>query len=55
MTGLVTNSELTIVENEIPDVSSLVKKTDFNTKVTEMEGKISEVSSLVKKQTMLQK
>ena len=55
MTGLVTNSELTIVENEIPDVSNLVKKTDFNTKVTEMEGKIPDVSSLVKKQTMLQK
>ena len=27
ITGLATNSELTAVENKIPDVSSLVKKT----------------------------
>ena len=47
--GLATNSELTAVENKIPDVSSLVKKTDFNTKVTEIEVKIPDVSSLVKK------
>ena len=55
ITGLATNSELTTVENEITDVSSLVKKTtDFNTKVTEIEGKIPDVSSL-EKQTMLRK
>ena len=47
--GLATSSALTAVENKIPDVSSLVKKTDFNTKVTEVEGKIPDVSSLVKK------
>ena len=46
---MATNSALTAVENKIPDVSSLVKKTDFNTKVTEIEGKIPDVSSLVKK------
>ena len=40
---------MTAAENKIPDVSSLVKKTDFNTKVTEIEGKIPDVSSLVKK------
>ena len=40
ITGLATNSELTAVENKIPDVSSLVKKIDFNAKVTEIEGKI---------------
>ena len=49
ITGLATNSELTVAENKIPDVSSLVKKTDFNAKVTEIEGKIPDVSSLVKK------
>ena len=49
ITGLATNSELSAVENEIPDISSLVKKTDFNTKATEIEGKIPDVSSLVKK------
>ena len=32
ITGLVTNSALTVVENEIPDVNGLVKKTDFDTK-----------------------
>ena len=37
---------MTAVENKIPDVSSLVKKTDFNTKVTEIEGKIPSISSL---------
>ena len=40
---------MTAVENKIPDVSSLVKKTDFNTKVTEIEGKIPDVSALFKK------
>ena len=49
ITGLATNSELTAMENKIPDVSSLVKKTDFNTKVTDIEGKIPDTSSLVKK------
>ena len=53
---LVLKSALKVVENKIPDVSSLVKKTDFNTKVTAIEGKIPDVSSLVKKkQTVLQK
>ena len=34
------------VDKKIPDVSSLVKKTDFS---TEIEGKIPDVSSLVTK------
>ena len=33
---LATNSALTAVENKIPDVSSLVKKTDYNTKISEI-------------------
>ena len=40
ITGLATNSALTAVENKIPDVSSLVKKTDYNTKISEIEDKI---------------
>ena len=32
---------------KIPDVSTLVKKTDFNTKVTEIEGKIPNVSGFL--------
>ena len=53
--SLVTKFALTVVENKIPDVSNLVKKTDFNNKITEIGSKIPGVSGLVKKQTMLQK
>ena len=35
------------VNKKIPDVSSLVKKTDFNTKVTETEGNIPSITGLV--------
>ena len=37
------------VDKIIPDVSGLVKKTDFKTKVTEIESKIPINSNLVKK------
>ena len=46
---LATKSALTAVENKISDVSTLVKKTKFNTKVTEIERKIPEVTSLITK------
>ena len=36
ITGLATTSALTIVENKIPSISSLVKKTDYDTKVSEI-------------------
>ena len=42
ITGLATNSALTAVENKIPDVSSLVKKTDYNTKISEIENKVND-------------
>ena len=42
ITGLVTNSELTDVENKIADVSSLVKKTDYKTKISEIENKVND-------------
>ena len=35
ISGLVTNVALTAVENKIPNISSLVKKTDYDTKITE--------------------
>ena len=38
ISGLATSSALTAVKNEIPDASSLVKKTDFNARVIEIEG-----------------
>ena len=41
ISGLATNSALTAVGNKIPNVSSLVKKTDYNTKISEAEGKIN--------------
>ena len=40
ISGLATNSALTTVENKIPNVSNLVKKTDYNTKINEIEKKI---------------
>ena len=32
---------LTSVKNKIPSVSSLVNKTDYNTKITEIENKLN--------------
>ena len=37
------------LEKKIPNLSSLVKNTDYNTKITEIEGKIPDVSSLATK------
>ena len=34
------------VDKKIPDVSDLVKKTDFNAKITEVEGKIPNITGL---------
>ena len=42
ISGLVTNAALTAVENRIPDVSNLVKRTDYNTKIKEIEKKFSD-------------
>ena len=39
--GLATISELTAVENRIPDVSSLVKKTDYDTKISDIEKRVT--------------
>ena len=40
--GLATKNELATVENKIPDVSSLVKKTDYHTKINNVEKKVSD-------------
>ena len=42
ITSLATNSALTAVENKIPDVSSLVKKTDYNVKILYIQKKVSD-------------
>ena len=34
---------------KIPDISALVKKTDYNAKITETENKIPDICSLAKK------
>ena len=34
------------MDKKIPDVSGLVKKTDFNSKTSEVEGKIPSISGL---------
>ena len=41
VSNLATKTALTTVENKILSVSSLVKKTDYNTKVTEIENKLN--------------
>ena len=42
VSSLATKNALTAVENEIPDTSSLVKKTNYDTKISELENKISD-------------
>ena len=42
ISGLATNSPLTVVEDEIPNASILVKKTDYNTKITEIGKKLTD-------------
>ena len=37
--GLVTNAALTPVENKIPDISNLVKKTDYDAKILDIKCK----------------
>ena len=40
ITNLVTTAAFTTVENKIPNVSHLVKKTNYNTKISEIEKKL---------------
>ena len=42
ITNLVTTSALTAVENKIPIVRNLAKKTNYNTKISEIEKKITD-------------
>ena len=39
ITNLATTTALTAVENKIPNVNNLVKKTDYNTKINEIVKK----------------
>ena len=42
VSSLATKTALTTIENKLPEVSSLVKKTDYNTKITEIEKKLTD-------------
>ena len=44
ISGLAVNSALNIVENKIPNINSLVKKADYDTKITEIEKKLTDHS-----------
>ena len=39
---MATTSALTAAENKIPDVSNLVRKTDYDTKISETEKKLTD-------------
>ena len=39
---MATKTTLSAVENKIPDVSSLAKKTNYNTKITEIKKKFTD-------------
>ena len=41
ITNLATAAALTAVEDKIPNVSNLVKKTEYNTKISDIENKIT--------------
>ena len=42
ISGLATNPALTAVENKVPDVSNLVKKTDYIQKISDTEKKVTD-------------
>ena len=42
ITGLATNSALTVVQKKIPVVSSLVKTTDYDKKISDIKKKITD-------------
>ena len=43
------NTDITELENKIPDTSGLVKKSNYSTKITELENKIPDISNLTTK------
>ena len=43
ITNLATRTALTTVENKIPTITGLVKKTNYNTKITDIENKLTKI------------
>ena len=46
---LLVENELNTLKNKIPDVSSLFKKTDYNTKIGEIDAKVSNLDGKIDK------
>ena len=46
------NTDISELENKIPDTGGLVRKTDYDAKITEMEDKIPDVTNLATKTTL---
>ena len=42
ISGLAKNAALTEVKNKIPNINSLVKKTDYDVKITKLEKKLTD-------------
>ena len=47
------NTQISEIEDKIPDTSGLVKKTDYNTKITEIEVKNPDISGLATKTALI--
>ena len=44
--GQILKIKINKIDKKIPNISDLVKKTNFNSKITEVEGKIPSISGL---------
>ena len=47
--SLLVENELNTLKNKIPDVSSLVKKADYNTNIGEIDAKVSNLDGKIDK------
>ena len=45
MTATILNTKIKVVDSKIPDLSGLVRKTDYDAKISEIEGKYFTTSS----------
>ena len=50
---LLVKNELSTLENKIPNISNLVKKTDYNTKIVEIDGKFDKIKQNIESLTFL--
>ena len=45
MTATILNTKIKVVDSKIPDLSGLVRKTDYDAKISEIDGKYFTTSS----------